>query len=72
MHTFKMKDLGHLTYFLGLQISRTKDGISVSKRKYAEDLLSFAHLMDARPFDTSLKFNVKISKDDGSLLQIQL
>lgn len=35
MHTFKMKDLGPLTCFPALEISRTKDGNSVSQRKYA-------------------------------------
>ena len=36
---FKMKDLGHLKYFLGIEVSRFDKGIFLSKRKYALDLL---------------------------------
>ena len=37
--TFKMMDLGSLTYFLGLEIFRTKEGIRVGQTKYIEDLV---------------------------------
>lgn len=35
MQTFKMKDLDHLTYSLGLKINHTREGIQVHQRKYA-------------------------------------
>lgn len=44
MHKFAMKDLAQLTYYLGLEIQRTKAGIHVHQRKYAENVLSLAHL----------------------------
>jgi len=34
-----MRDLGKLQYFLGLKVKQGKDGILVSRRKYARDLL---------------------------------
>ena len=68
MSTF-MKDLGSLTYFLGLEVSRSKAGIWVNQTKYADDLIKSARLNDAKSFNTPFELNVKINKDDGSLLE---
>ena len=35
---FEMKDLGHLSYFLGLEITHSTDGLYVTQAKYASDL----------------------------------
>ncbi|KAG6427631.1 hypothetical protein SASPL_111877 [Salvia splendens] len=42
---FNFKDLGIPKYFLGLEIARSKDGILVSLRKYAMNLLRDAGLI---------------------------
>ena len=36
---FEMKDLGHLKYFLGIEVSQSDKGIFLSQRKYTLDLL---------------------------------
>ena len=43
---FEMKDLGHLSYFLGLEITHSIDGLYITQAKYAFDLLSRAKLTD--------------------------
>lgn len=43
---FRMKDLGYLTYFLGLEVSSTRKGINIHRRKCAQDFLSLANLTD--------------------------
>ena len=37
---FEMKDLGHLSYFLGLEITHSIDGLYITQAKYASELLS--------------------------------
>ena len=39
---FEMKDLGHLSYFLGLEIIHSTDGLYITQAKYASELLSRA------------------------------
>ena len=46
---FKMKDLGQLSYFLGIQIQHHSDGLFMSQQKYAEDLLAVAQMADCSP-----------------------
>eukprot|EP00253_Pinus_taeda_P015464 PITA_15464 len=43
---FEMTDLGHLHYFLGLQVLQSKEGISLSQSKYACDILHHFHMED--------------------------
>ena len=37
---FEMKDLGHLKYFLGIELSRPDKGVFLSQRKYALDFVT--------------------------------
>ena len=35
---FAVKDLGQLHYFLGLEVSRSADGLALSQKKYSTDV----------------------------------
>ena len=37
---FEMKDLGYLSYFLGLEITHSTDGLYITQAKYTSELLS--------------------------------
>jgi hypothetical protein len=67
--SFHMKDLGPLTYFLGLEIHAGSHGIFfLSQHKYAMDLVTAAGLYNSPPLDTPMEINLKLRKDEGDLL----
>jgi transposase InsO family protein len=66
---FKMKDLGPLNYFLGLEISSSSDGYYLTQAKYIYDLLSRANLTDSKIVDTPTKLNTRLTPHDGEPLR---
>ena len=57
---FEMKDLGHLSYFLGLEIIHSTNGLYITQAKYASDLLSRAGLTNSKTVDISVKLRVSL------------
>ena len=58
---FRMKDLGELKFFLGIVFSRYNQGILMSQRKYALELISESGLGGAKPACTPLEMNKKLT-----------
>lgn len=49
---FKMKKLGELKYFLGIEISRSHNRILMNQRKYTLELITDLGLSAAKPIGT--------------------
>ena len=63
-----MKDLGHLSYFLGLEITHSIDGLYITQVKYAFDLLSRVGLISSKTVDTPIELNAHLTLSGGKPL----
>ena len=63
-----MKDLGHLNYFLGLEITHFTYGIYITQSKYASKFLSRAGLTNSKTVDTPVEFNAHLTPSGGKPL----
>ena len=66
MKKYEMNDLGLLHYFLGIEIDQREDGVFISQKKYAENILSKFKMENCNPVMTPLLVNEKLVKEDGS------
>jgi hypothetical protein len=55
---FEMKNLGGLKYFLGIEVARSEQGIFLSQQKYILDLLYEVGMLDCKPADMSLSYDI--------------
>lgn len=65
---FKIKDLGKLHYFLGLEILYRHDGVIVSQRKFTSDLLKDFDMLSCKTTSSPLDYTEKLKATDGELL----
>ncbi|PKU63719.1 Retrovirus-related Pol polyprotein from transposon TNT 1-94 [Dendrobium catenatum] len=51
---FNMKNLGSISYFLGMQVLHTDNGFHLSQSKYAADILQKAGMAECKPISTPI------------------
>ncbi|RVW69737.1 Retrovirus-related Pol polyprotein from transposon RE2 [Vitis vinifera] len=65
---FKMKDLGVLKYFLGIEVARSSASLFLCQRKYTLDIVSEAGLLGAKPCGFPIEQNHRLGLANGELL----
>lgn len=66
---FKLRHLGSLKYFLGLEIARSKSGISASQRHYALQFLNDFGFLDSKSVATPMNPSHTLSATEGEPLK---
>lgn len=62
---FPVKDLGRLSFFLGLELEYLPTGVLLSQRKYIKDLLSRSQMLHAKPVTLPITASLKLSTLDS-------
>jgi hypothetical protein len=64
-----MKDVGELRYFLDMEVIQSPKRIWLLQRQYALNKLSEYGMMGYKPISIPLEQNVKLSVDEGDLVE---
>ena len=63
---FEMSMLGELSFFLGLQVNQTENGIFVSQTKYIKEMLKKFQMEESKLVGTPMVTGCKLSKFDDT------
>lgn len=65
---FKLRDPGPPKFFIGIEIARSAEGISLCHRKYVLDLLESNGFSGCKPSKVHMEPNQKMSKEEVVVL----
>ena len=63
---FEIKDLDMMHYFLGMEVWKNVDGISLGQGKYAVDILKRSVMMEYKAMTIPMASNMKLLSDASS------
>jgi len=64
-----MTDLGPLSYFLGIEVSRSDKGYYISQSKYIQDLIARSGITDSQTAATPMNIHLQLRPTDGTPLE---
>ncbi|KAK0590666.1 hypothetical protein LWI29_030141 [Acer saccharum] len=65
-HRFSLKDLGMLSFFLGVEARRSPRGLFLSQQRYIRDLLAKMNMLESKSVSTPLSLTETLKLNDGS------
>ncbi|KAK0588502.1 hypothetical protein LWI29_001710 [Acer saccharum] len=65
-HRFSLKDLGLLSFFLGVEAHRSSHELYLSQQQYIRDLLVKTNMLEAKLVSTPLSLTESLKLNDGS------
>jgi hypothetical protein len=63
---FKMTDLGHLHYYLGIKVIQNPRYIFISQKKYIGELLNKFSMAECNHVSTPMEHNLKLTSKEGN------
>ena len=72
MCEFEMTGMGLLHFFLEIEVKQQEDGIFISQKKYANDILKRFKMKSATPLCTLMEISLKLSKSEIEKVLIEL
>jgi len=66
LKVFEMTDLGLMSYFLGMEVKQSDDGIFICQKKYVREILKKFHMDKCKSTSTPMNLKEKFIKDDGA------
>jgi isopentenyldiphosphate isomerase len=65
MEEFQMSMMGELTFFLGIRVNQTKQGIFVHQAKYMKDLMKKFNMAELKPVSTPMSMATTLDPDEN-------
>lgn len=65
---FSLKDLGDLSFFLGIEVQQTQTGLHLTQSRYVSDILHKANMSTAKPVSTPMESNSALTLLSGTPL----